>query len=132
MLSKQVQEGVDLRNKLEEQVRDLQKQLNQSREDNRNSHKRIQQLELEIKKGNHPKRGHEAPAAVLDNNMAEELTKAKKDLETAERLAKQADSNAKSREAQLKRALETITRLKTQLQEAQTQITVSILIPSIT
>lgn len=82
-------------------------------------------MELEIKKGNHSKRGPEPSAPVYDSSTAEELAKAKKDLETAERLAKQADTNVKSKDAQLKRALETITRLKTQLQEAQTQIAVS-------
>ncbi len=90
---------------------------------------RVQQLELEIKKGNHPKRGPEPSAPIHDTATAEELAKARKDLETAERLAKQADQNVKSKDAQLKRALETITRLKTQLQEAHTQITVSCFYP---
>ncbi len=40
LLTKQVQDGIDLRNKLEEQVRDLQRQLNQAREDNRHTNKR--------------------------------------------------------------------------------------------
>jgi lipid II:glycine glycyltransferase (peptidoglycan interpeptide bridge formation enzyme) len=85
---------------------------------------RIQQLELEIRKGNHGKRGAEATANP-DANLSEELAKTKKDLETVERMAKQSDANSKAKDAQLKRAIETIGRLKSQLQEVQQNATVS-------
>jgi chromosome segregation ATPase len=48
----------------------------------------------------------------------------KKDISTYERMAKQAEENSKNKDAQLKRAADTIARLKLQLQEAQQQVQV--------
>merc|ERR1712070_714253 len=53
--------------------------------------------------------------------LEQDVALLKKDLKTAERLAKQADSASKSKDLQLKRATETITKLKAQLQDAQSK-----------
>lgn len=95
MLQKQVAEAADLRKKVEEQMRDLQKQLKIERDENRTLHKRIQQVEMELRKGSKKVAptggtfdgGAQDPAETLLSEVAD----LKKDLETAERIAKQAD-----------------------------------------
>lgn len=71
---------------------------------------------MELRKGS-----RKAATAAFDGGsldptdaLLQEVSSLKKDLEVAERIAKQADANAKSKEAQLKRATDTIARLKTQ------------------
>eukprot|EP01039_Chlorochromonas_danica_P003800 gene3800-4150_t len=116
MLQKQVTEAADLRKKMEDQMRDLQTQLKIERDENRNLHKRIQQVEMELRKGSRKAASAAFDGGALDptESLLQEVSSLKKDLEVAERIAKQADANAKSKEAQLKRATDTIARLKTQ------------------
>jgi predicted nucleic acid-binding Zn-ribbon protein len=61
-----------------------------------------------------PLAGGLAPEVALDA-LTQEVNLLKKDLATAERLAKQADANCKTKDAQLKRSAEAIVRLKEQL-----------------
>ena len=63
------------------------------------------------------------PSAAESNmeQLTNDLTQAKKDLQTAERLYKQLDQNTKNKDIQLKRSAETITKLKEQLAEYESQ-----------
>ena len=113
MLSKQVEDMAELKVHLSEQVNDLQRQLKTEREENKNMKKRIQILELENKKSG--RRNSDAPPPAEASAQAQELDILRKDLQTAERIAKQGDANAKAKDTQLKRATETISRLKQQI-----------------
>jgi hypothetical protein len=118
ILNKQVEDGVELRKQLIDQVNDLQKQLKSEREENKRMKKKIQQLEIENKKIN-TKKGTENINEDVTENLIQEVTSLKKDLQTAERLSKQSEANIKSKDIQLKRATETITKLKSQLDETR-------------
>ena len=107
------------RTKMTEQVNDLQRQLKAEREDSKNVKKRIQVLELDAKKSSSGRRMSESSAATGSaeatiDALTQEVNILKRDLATAERLAKQAEANCKTKDAQLKRSAETITRLKEQ------------------
>lgn len=143
MLTKQLEEGLELRRKMEEQNRDLQRQLKTERDENKGLNKRISLLEAELRKngnnaerrrhsdiGTQGRRGSNLAAdggdggvdqSVVDN-LNDIIADLKKNLETTERLAKQSESSVKTKDSQLRRAAETITRFKTQLQEAQLQL----------
>jgi len=117
-LTKQVEDGVALRRQLSDQMADLQRQLKTERDENKRVKKRVEQLEAESKRTTASRRGSEQidPKEVL----TQEVATLRKDLQTAERLLKQAETDAKAKDAQHKRALESITRLKAQLVESQT------------
>lgn len=117
-LTKQVEDGVALRRQLSDQMADLQRQLKTERDENKRVKKRVEQLEAESKRTTASRRGSEQidPKEVL----TQEVATLRKDLQTAERLLKQAETDAKAKDAQHKRALESITRLKAQLAESQT------------
>jgi len=121
-MTKQLSDATEIRTRLEEQVRDLQRQLKTSREDNSSLKKRVQQLETEMRKANITKRGFELPGSDSIEVLQQEVSVLKKDVATYERMTKQSEENNKNKEGQLKRALDTIARLKSQLQEAQQQL----------
>ena len=58
-----------------------------------------------------------AAAASDPQALQQEVASLKKDLQTAERIVKQAEAASKAKETQLKRATETIARMKTQMGE---------------
>ncbi len=68
------------------------------------------------------KRGGETSSAENNEALVQEVKALKKDIATFERMAKQSEENSKNKDGQLKRAADTIARLKIQLQEAQTQV----------
>mmetsp|Transcript_20828 Transcript_20828/g.29841 ORF Transcript_20828/g.29841 Transcript_20828/m.29841 type:complete len:381 (+) Transcript_20828:73-1215(+) len=127
LLTKQLEDGVELRLKMEEQNKDLQRQLKTEREENKRLNKRIQIMETDLRKTGNVKGGRGAEGnqngGPLDKEsadaFAQEIALLKKDLETAERMGKQSEANTKNKDLQLKRAAETIAKLKTQLQESQ-------------
>lgn len=117
-LTKQVEDGLEIRKQLNDQINDLQKQLKIEREENKNIKKRIQTLEIESKKTN--RRGSSAVETTDQvESLNQEIAGLKKDLQTAERLAKQSESNTSAKDVQLKRALDSVTRLKAQVTELQ-------------
>jgi chromosome segregation ATPase len=128
VLTKQIEEDKSLRTKMTEQVSDLQRQLKAEREDSKNLKKRIQILELDSKKSataSGRRMSESGPAggssdATIDT-LTQEVNLLKKDLATAERLAKQAEANCKTKDALLKRSAETITRMKEQQTGAREQ-----------
>jgi len=118
MLSKQVEDMSELKVHLNEQVSDLQRQLKTEREENKNLKKRIQILEVESKKGGR-RNSESAPNPESTSALTQEVDILRKDLQTAERIAKQGDASAKAKDTQLKRATETISRLKQQVADLQ-------------
>jgi chromosome segregation ATPase len=120
MLAKQLEDSVSLRQQLTEAVNDLQKQLHSEREENKKSRKRIQLLESDAKR-NSGRRTAEAVGVDTVDSLSQEVANLRKDVQTAERIAKQSETIAKAKETHLKRALETIARLKTQVSEFQGQ-----------
>ena len=71
--------------------------------------------------GNTTARSNEDPSAVIDA-LNQQIAVYKKDAATAERLAKQAASESKAKDTQLKRSAETIARLKEQVTDLQAQM----------
>lgn len=91
MLTKKLADASDVRVNLETQVGDLKKGLKATQQENKQLLARIQSMEAEIRRGNYNKRAPEVnPNQALDHVMEERDT-LKKDLETAERIAKQAN-----------------------------------------
>ena len=131
VLTKQLEDEKQLRQKMNEQINDLQRQLKTERDDSKSYKKRIQVLELEQRKGTTTSRrptsgsttarSNDDLAATIDN-LNQEIAVYKKDAATAERLAKQAASDAKAKDTQLKRSSEAIARLKEQVADLQTQM----------
>ena len=131
VLTKQLDDEKQLRQKMTEQINDLQRQLKTEREDSKNHKKRIQVLELEQRRGsttsrrptsgNTTARSNEDPSAAIDA-LNQQIAVYKKDAATAERLAKQAASESKAKDTQLKRSAETIARLKEQVTDLQAQM----------
>lgn len=83
---------------------------------------RVSLLEIEGRR-NSKKVGGDAtsqPSGDDNEQVVNELNQAKKDLQAAERMMKQFEQSNKSKDTQLKRALETISRLKLQLSELET------------
>lgn len=116
-----------------EQINVLQRQLKTEKEESKSLKKRIQVLELEQRRGSTARRqtvaGATPPGSArvkeeIDasiESLSQERDTLKKDLSTAERLAKQATSDVKSKDIQLKRAVETVSRLKEQIADLQIQ-----------
>ena len=123
VLSKQLEDANELRKGMTEQILDLQRQLKITQEENKNLKKRIQILDIEGKRNLSRKPINEKEK---DNNDKEELIQEisilRKDLQTAERIAKQGESIKKEKEVQLKRATEAISKLKAQVTELEAQI----------
>ena len=121
MLTKKLADAAEIREKLEEQLNDVRKQLRTVRDENKVLNARVQTLETDMRRGNQKgKNGAEQSAREnATENLLAERDALKKEVETAERLAKQAQEATKTKDTQLKRALETIARLKSQLEEAQ-------------
>ncbi len=82
--------------------------------------KRIQILETENRRQNNLKASGTAREGPDVSVLEQDIVLLKKDLATAERIAKNADGTQKSRDLQLKRASETINKLKAQLAQSQT------------
>ena len=118
MLSKHLEDSVEMRKQLTETVNDLQKQLRNEREESKKNRKRVQLLESDAKR-NSGRRTAEVGGVDTVETLAQEVTSLRKDVQTAERIAKQSETIAKAKETHLKRALETIARLKTQVSEFQ-------------
>ena len=118
-LTKALADSEELRRKLQEQNADLQRTLKVEREESKKSRKQIQLLETdarrEARRPSHSGAGSSADPTVL----AQEVASLRKDLQTAERLAKNADASSVAKDAQVKRATEAVARLKTQLAEAR-------------
>ena len=121
MLTQQVNDGSEVRKKLTESVNDIQHQLKSEREETKKLRKRIQILETENRRNNNMKTSNIPNSKQDIETLEQDVALLKKDLKTAERLAKQADSVSKSKDLQLKRATETITKLKAQLQDTQSK-----------
>eukprot|EP00428_Durinskia_dybowskii_P085646 CAMPEP_0170419574 /NCGR_PEP_ID=MMETSP0117_2-20130122/34875_1 /TAXON_ID=400756 /ORGANISM="Durinskia baltica, Strain CSIRO CS-38" /LENGTH=222 /DNA_ID=CAMNT_0010677941 /DNA_START=104 /DNA_END=768 /DNA_ORIENTATION=- len=103
VMSKQLASASELRKKMEEQVRDTQKQLQSEREEKKSLQKRMSLMEAELRK-NSKRMPTAAEPPTQSENLAQEVAQLKKDLETAQRLVKQAETSTKSKDAQLKRA----------------------------
>lgn len=100
-------------------IEDVSQQLRNEREENKGLKKRNQLLEIENKKLT-TKRMHDAASGDRSEAYLQEISQLKKDVQTAEKIAKQSEAEAKTKDGQLKRALETIAKLKDQLKNAGT------------
>jgi hypothetical protein len=118
MLTQQAEESKSIRKKLMDQTADLQRQLKFEREEKKKFVKRIQLLETDNRRQNNMKATSSKNEPDV-NLMEQDIALLKKDLATAERIAKSADGDKKARDLQLKRASETINKLKAQLTTAQ-------------
>jgi len=122
-MTKQVDSLTELKKKMEEQNRDLQKQLNLEREEKKNLQKRVTILESDVRKNTRRVLTIEEGNNV-DNvaSLQLDVDGLKRDLSAAQRLIKQVEDSAKTKDSQLKRAAETISRLKSQLAEANSHL----------
>lgn len=119
-LQKQLNDSEDLRLKLMEQTKDLERQLKTAREEGKKNRKQITLLETEQRR-NARKTSTHSTSNADPTAMRQEIDILRKDLQTAERLVKQAESNVKSKDLQLKRASENISKMKTRVSELETQ-----------
>ena len=115
MLTKQLEEATQIKKKIDDMNKDLQKQLKNEREENKRLNKKIQLQEADLRRANG--NGRQATPAKADSqeSMQQEVLALRKDLETAERIAKQSSGDQKNKELQLKRAMETVSKLKSQV-----------------
>ena len=90
MLSKQLEDSVEMRKQLTETVNDLQKQIRVEREENKKQRKRIQLLESDAKR-NSGKRVAEVGGVDTVESLSAEVANLRKDVQTAERIAKQSE-----------------------------------------
>jgi hypothetical protein len=120
MLTKENENSNEIKRHLTEQVSDLQRQLNNEREENKSIKKRINLLETENKRNGGRQAALNTNAADAEA-LSQEVATLRKDIQTAERIAKQSGDNAKLKDTQLKRAVEAIAKLKTQISELQQQ-----------
>ncbi len=116
-LQQQLDNSEQLRLKLNEHVKSLEKELKAEREEGKKSRKQIQLLEADQRRSARRSSAPGAGGASDPAAMQQEVTALKKDLQTAERLVKQADASSKAKDTQLKRATETIARMKGQMNE---------------
>ena len=116
-IQKQLDNSEQLRSKLNEQVKSLERELKSEREEGKKLRKQVQLLEADQRRS--ARKGPNAAVASANDPQAlqQEVASLKKDLQTAERLAKQAEAASKAKETQLKRATETIARMKNQMNE---------------
>ena len=115
-LQQQLDNSEQLRLKLNERVKSLEKDMKSEREEGKTLRKQIQLLESDqrrnARRSSAPGNAGADPAA-----MQQEVAALKKDLQTAERLVKQAEAVSKAKDTQLKRATETIARMKGQMSD---------------
>lgn len=130
MLTKKLADATEIREKMEIQMSDLRKQLSTVRDENKSLNSRVNALEAELRRTSQSSRKGSVEQSARENateNLLAERDGLKRDLEAAERLVRQSNENAKNKDAQLKRAVETIARLKSQLEDAQSTVQVRIL-----
>ena len=119
-------ESDQLRLKLNEQLAETKRLLIAEREENKKLKNRVKLLEIENRKvaGGARRPGSGAGDGAVGagagddaqvDSLKQEIELLRKDLATAERLAKAADANAKAKETQLNRTAEVIARQKKQL-----------------
>jgi len=119
-LAKQLADSEELRRRLQEQNSDLQRTLKSEREESKNSRRQIQLLETDARReARRPSNTGGASSSADPTILAQEIASLRKDLQTAERLAKSADASSVAKDAQVKRATEAVARLKAQLAEAR-------------
>lgn len=115
-LQQQLDNSEQLRIKLNEHVKSLERELKTEREEGKKTRKQVQLLEADqrrsARRSSAPTNGASDTAA-----MQQEIAALKKDQHTSERLVKQAEATSKAKDAQLKRATETIARMKGQMNE---------------
>eukprot|EP01035_Chromulina_nebulosa_P019194 gene19194-25040_t len=120
MLEKQLEDSSQIRKHMNDQIVDLQRQIKVEKEETKQLKKRIQILETDNRRT--VKKTGEATASENSNEqLLQEISQLKKESQAAQRIAKQNEQNSKTLDTQLKRALETITRLKSQVVEQQQQ-----------
>ena len=116
-IQQQLDNSEQLRLKMNEQNKILERELKNEREEGKKMRKQVQLLEADQRRS--ARKG--SNTAVLGANdpqaLQQEVASLKKDLQTAERLVKQAEAASKAKETQLKRATETIARMKNQISE---------------
>jgi len=84
-----------LRKQLTETVNDLQKQLRNEREENKKNRKRIQLLETDAKRNSNRQAPLPGGVDTVDS-LTQEVASLKKDVQTAERIAKQSEVRARA------------------------------------
>ena len=116
-IQQQLDNSEQLRLKMNEQNKSLERELRNEREEGKKMRKQVQLLEADQRRS--ARKG--SNTAVLGSNdpqaLQQEVASLKKDLQTAERIVKQAEAASKAKETQLKRATETIARMKNQISE---------------
>jgi archaellum component FlaC len=105
-----------MQNKFQEQVGTLHSMLKSERDEAKNLRKKLQLLEADLKKNGRRKPSDSSSAAELQD----QVEKLRREAATAERLAKASDVQLKGKDAQLKRAVETVNRLKQQVAQVRT------------
>ena len=118
VLTRELAETTEVKSKLYETNKDLQKQLKLEREETKRLQKRIQNLELELRKTSSGKTVMKRPASGSENkvdNLLDDINRLKRDLDTSERISKNSLNEVKSKDLQLKRAVDTIGKLKAQV-----------------
>jgi hypothetical protein len=126
MLTKQAEENTESRKELTERLSEVQREIKFEREEKKKLAKRIQILEQgEARRNNSNATGRRVGEGrggeVIDVEvLQQDMELLKKDLATAQRIGKGADEASKSKDLQLKRASETINRMKKQLADQST------------
>jgi len=119
-LTKALADSEELRRKLQEQNSDLQRTLKSEREESKKARKQIQLLETDARReARRPSNSGGAASSADPTVLAQEIAVLRKDLQTAERLVKNADASSVAKDAQVKRATEAVARLKAQLAEVR-------------
>ncbi len=116
-LQQQLDNSEQLRLKLNEHVKSLEKEVKSEREEGKKLRKQVQLLEADQRRNARRSSAPGAAGASDPAAMQQEVAALKKDLQTAERLVKQAEAVSKAKETQLKRATETIARMKGQMND---------------
>lgn len=126
-----LEESEAVRLKVNEQLAETKRMLLSEREEGKKLKNRVKLLEIENRKGGAAgRRGGEAGAGAgagggagagddQVDSLKQEIDLLRKDLGTAERLAKAADASAKAKETQLNRTAEIVARQKKQLEALQ-------------
>mmetsp|Transcript_20401 Transcript_20401/g.18538 ORF Transcript_20401/g.18538 Transcript_20401/m.18538 type:complete len:332 (-) Transcript_20401:111-1106(-) len=120
MLEKQLEDSNQIRKHMNDQIIDLQRQIKVEKEETKQLKKRIQILETDNRR-TVKKTGEATTSENSNEQLLQEISQLKKESQAAQRIAKQNEQNSKTLDTQLKRALETITRLKSQVAEQQQQ-----------
>lgn len=123
VLAKQVSQAQEMQKRLQDQVNELQNSLKLSRDMNKTLEKKVSTLEKEQSR----KRDDAATGATsaVVTALEADNTSLKKDLAAAERLVKQHESTSRNKDLQLKRALETVDRLKGQVSQMEQLVSAS-------